>query len=175
MAKVTQGRKGNTELTNIAISMWGKNCCVICVWRFYVYVRHDNVHNVHLLWKTINRSAWVLAHLSVLFFDVIIKALTKQHWLFFFVPWFLTHEKHSSFLRRSKRAESGAGGRINYPGQAFPLSSLSDTPDKSGPYQRPKGPSASQAIFLRFTLPSTAHFLSPSYYPFTPFHMILSI
>lgn len=63
----------------------------------------------------------------------------------FSVPWFLTHEKHSSFLSRSKRAESNARGQINYPRQPFPLSSASDTPEKSGPYQRLQGPSASQA------------------------------
>lgn len=36
---------------------------------------------------------------------------------------------------------------------------------------------AKQAIFLHFTLPlpSTAHFLFPSYYPFTLFHFIPSI
>lgn len=72
--------------------------------------------------------------------------------------WFSTHEKHSSLLSRSKRAESDARGQINYPRQPFPLSSPSDTPEKSGPYQRLKGPSASQAgYFPPFCFTVTFH------------------
>lgn len=97
---------------------------------------------------------------------------------FTFCSLVLTHGKHSSFLSRSKRSESDARGQINYPRQPFPLSSPSDTPEKSGPYQRLKGPSASQANYFPpfyFTLPSTAHFLFPSYYPFSVFNFIFSI
>lgn len=97
----------------------------------------------------------------------------------FFLPWLLTNEKHSSFLSRSKRAESDARGQINYPNQPFPLSSPSDTPEKSGPYQRLKGPSASQAsYFLPFYFTVTFHcsfsFPQPlSFYPISlcPFHL----
>lgn len=55
-------------------------------------------------------------------------------------------------FHRSKRADSDARGRINYPRQLFPLSS-SDGGEKSGPYQRLKELSASQAIYIHFTLP----------------------
>lgn len=97
----------------------------------------------------------------------------------FSVPWFLTHEKHSFFLSRSKRAESSARGQINYLRQPFPLSSASDTPEKSGPYQRLQGPSASQASHFppfyftitfqfSFSFPKLLSLYPVSLYPFSP-------
>lgn len=104
---------------------------------------------------------------------------SNQKDFFFFVPWFLTHEKQSAFCSRSKRAESDARGQINYPRQPFPLSSPSDTPEKSGPYQRQKGPSASQVSYFppfyftvtfhcSFSFPQLLSLYPISLYPFHP-------
>lgn len=154
--------------------MWGKDCCVICVWRFYVYVRHEMFIMSTYCGKL---SIGPLGSLHICQFSS--SMLSSRLWTnntdFFFCS--LIFNPWETFFLPPQIKEGWVRRRINYPGQPFPLSSLSDTPDKSGPYQMPKGPSASQAIFLRFTLllPSTAHFLFLSYYPFTPFHMILSI
>lgn len=105
---------------------------------------------------------------------------TRRWWGDFSSVPFFTHEKHSSFLIRSKGAAPDARGQINYPRRPFPLSSPPDTTEKSGPYQRPKGPSASQPSYFPpfyFTLTFHCSFsfprlLSLSPISLYPFHAI---
>lgn len=70
------------------------------------------------------------------------------------------------------------GARSIIPGSHFHCPLLLTHQKNLGPIKGWRGHQpAKQAIFLHFTLllPSTAHFLFPSYYPFTLFHFILSI
>lgn len=97
-------------------------------------------------------------------------------WRCFFLfencPWWLTHKKILPSLA-VQRAKTDARGQINYPKQPFPLSSPSDTPEKSGPYQRPKGPTVGMLfsfILLTFHLFPFPQLLSPT--PFLVIHFV---
>lgn len=69
------------------------------------------------------------------------------------------------------------GARSIIPGSHFHCPLLLTHQKNLGPIKGCRGHQpAKQAIFLHFTLllPSSSHFLFPSYYPFTLFHFILS-